>query len=41
MASPVYMKSINYWFGQKILLLGLMSSIKDRRVTLHQYLAYN
>ena len=34
-----YMKSINYWFKPED-FIRLMSSIKDRRVTLHQYLAY-
>lgn len=34
-----YMKSINYWFEPKD-LIRLMSGIKDRRITLHQYLAY-
>ncbi len=34
-----YMKSINYWFKPED-FIRLMSGIKDRRVTLHQYLAY-
>ncbi len=34
-----YMKSINYWFKAKD-FIRLMSGVKDRRVTLHQYLAY-
>lgn len=34
-----YMKSINYWFEPKD-FLRLMKGIKDRHITLHQYLAY-
>lgn len=34
-----YMKSINYWFEPED-FLRLMNGIEDRRITLHQYLAY-
>lgn len=34
-----YMKSINYWFSSED-FLRLMNGIEDRRITLHQYLAY-
>lgn len=34
-----YMKSINYWFKAED-FIRLMSGIKDRRIILHQYLAY-
>lgn len=34
-----YMKSINYWFTPED-FLRLMNGIKDRHITLHQYLAY-
>lgn len=34
-----YMKSVNYWFSPED-FLRLMSGIEDRRITLHQYLAY-
>lgn len=34
-----YMKSINYWFEPED-YLRLMNGIEDRRITLHQYLAY-
>ncbi len=34
-----YMKSVNYWFEPED-FLRLMNGIEDRRVTLHQYLAY-
>ncbi len=35
-----YMKSINYWFTPDD-FLRLMDGVKDRRIILHQYLAYN
>ncbi len=34
-----YMKSINYWFRPED-FLRLMNGVEDRRITLHQYLAY-
>ena len=34
-----YMKSINYWFGPED-FIRLMNGIEDRRIILHQYLAY-
>ena len=34
-----YMKSINYWFTSDD-FLRLMSGVEDRRVIVHQYLAY-
>lgn len=34
-----YMKSINHWFTPDD-FLRLMNGVKDRRVTIHQYLAY-
>lgn len=34
-----YMKSINYWFEPED-FIRLMYGIKDRHITLHQYLAY-
>jgi len=34
-----YMKSINYWFTPED-FLRLMDGIEDRRIVLHQYLAY-
>ena len=34
-----YMKSINYWFAPED-FLRLMEGAKDRRIILHQYLAY-
>ncbi len=34
-----YMKSINYWF-RPVDFLRLMDGIEDRRIILHQYLAY-
>lgn len=34
-----YMKSINYWFSPQD-FIRLMKGIDDRRITLHQYLAY-
>ena len=34
-----YMKSINYWFEPED-FLRLMQGVKDRHITLHQYLAY-
>jgi XTP/dITP diphosphohydrolase len=34
-----YMKSINHWFTPQD-FLRLMSGIKDRKIILHQYLAY-
>ena len=34
-----YMKSINHWFSPED-FLRLMHNIEDRRITLHQYLAY-
>lgn len=34
-----YMKSINYWFKPED-FIRLMSGVKDRRITLHQNLAY-
>ena len=34
-----YMKSINYWFTSED-FLRLMHGVEDRRITLHQYLAY-
>ncbi len=34
-----YMKSINHWFTSDD-FLRLMNGVKDRRVTIHQYLAY-
>lgn len=35
-----YMKSINHWFKPED-FLRLMEGIEDRRIILHQYLAYN
>lgn len=34
-----YMKSINYWFTPED-FIRLMDGVEDRRITLHQYLAY-
>ena len=34
-----YMKSINYWFKPED-FMRLMQDVEDRRITLHQYLAY-
>lgn len=34
-----YMKSINYWFKPED-FLRLMEGVEDRRITLHQYLAF-
>ncbi len=34
-----YMKSINHWFTPED-FLRLMDGVEDRRITLHQYLAY-
>ena len=34
-----YMKSINHWFDAED-FIRLMNGIKDRRITLHRYLAY-
>jgi non-canonical purine NTP pyrophosphatase (RdgB/HAM1 family) len=34
-----YMKSINYWFTPQD-FLRLMDGVKDRKATIHQYLAY-
>ncbi len=35
-----YMKSINYWFTPDD-FLRLMDGVEDRKIILHQYLAYN
>lgn len=34
-----YMKSINYWFTPQD-FIRLMSGVKDRKIIIHQYLAY-